>query len=448
LSISSKLFRLALPIIGLNVLAVLALAIDTAMCGHLPDADRALKALGYATQIVFLLMVLMMGLSIGAIALVARAYGAGIHERVNHLLFQSSMLTVIVGVSFGAAGNLLAPALLDLLGASRHVQGDALAFLRPMLGFIVFNYLNLLYAGILRSVGNTRLPFLIALAATAINVLVNYGLILGHWGLPAMGVAGAAWGTVAAQVFSVVAMVIAIRRGVVSGLWLPLKSEPIDRPLAKEMFSIGAPAAIDMVIMNVGSMTILGMLAHIDENTVAAHNVGLRVQSLAFVPGLGVAQATGALVGQALGARDADGARAVVRASLVLCTSVMTGLAVLLLVFDTPILAVFDVKPTTEVGAYTLTWMKVLAGSMPMFGVHLTFAGLLSGAGATRISLLINLLTTTVVQLPFAWLLAFPLGLLALGVWLSLPLAFAAKALLYIGVYRRGAWATLGAHVR
>jgi putative MATE family efflux protein len=293
-------------------------------------------------------------------------------------------------------------------------------------------------------VGNTRLPFLIALVATAINVLVNYGLILGRWGLPALGVAGAAWGTVAAQVFSVFAMVIAIRRGVVPGLTLPLEPARIDRSLANEMFRIGAPAAVDMVIMNAGFMAILGMLAHLDENTVAAHGVGLRIQSLAFVPGLGVAQATGALVGQALGARDAEEARAVVRASLVLCVSIMTGLGAVLLVFDDQILRLFDVHPATPVGAYSLLWMKILAASMPIFGVHLTFAGLLQGSGATRVSLMINFVTTAVVQTPLAWLLGFPAALAALGVWMAFPLTYLVKAALYVVVYRRGEWAMLG----
>jgi multidrug resistance protein, MATE family len=446
-SIFRRLVQMALPVIGLNLLAVLALAIDTAMCGHLPNADLALKSLGYATQIVFLLMVLMMGVSVGAVALVARAYGASLHERVNHVLHQATMLTVILGAIMGALGVLTAPLLLSALGATAEVQGLALAFLGPLLGCIVFNYLNLLYAAILRGVGNTRLAFLIALAATAINVLVNYGLILGRFGLPALGVAGAAWGTVLAQLFSVCAMIIAINRGAVPGLRLPLRIRPIDMPLARELWNVGAPAALDMVILNAAFMSIVGMLGRIDESAVAAHGVGTRIQALAFVPGFGVSQATGAMIGQALGAKDAARAREILRAGLMLCASLMTVLGAVILVFAVPLVRLFDIDPDGSVGSYSLLWMRVLGYSMPIFGIHIGFVGLLQGSGATRLSLMINFTTSIFIQVPLSWFLGFPLHLAAFGVWLAFPLTFVVKALLELWVYRRGSWARLGAQL-
>ena len=88
-TIGRELFRLAAPIVGLNVLSVLTLVVDTAMCGRLPNADDALMALGFSTQVVFLLLVAMMGLTVGTVALIARAHGAGDHERVTHLVRQS-----------------------------------------------------------------------------------------------------------------------------------------------------------------------------------------------------------------------------------------------------------------------------------------------------------------------------------------------------------------------
>ncbi len=126
-SIPRQLFRLAAPIIGINVLTVLMLAVDSALCGRLPGAEAAdaLAALGYATQVVFLLMVAMLGLIVGTVALVARAYGAGDHARVNHLLIQSTQLTIIVGVAVGVAGALLARPILVVLGANADVAAIA-----------------------------------------------------------------------------------------------------------------------------------------------------------------------------------------------------------------------------------------------------------------------------------------------------------------------------------
>lgn len=446
-SIYRRLFALASPIIGLNVLNVLALAIDTAMCGRLPNAALALKALGYATQVVFLLMVLMMGLAVGSVALVARAHGAGLAERVSHVVFQSSQLTVILSVVVAVAGNLAADVILELLGASDAVQAVALDYLRPILTLAVLNYLNILYAVVLRGVGNTRLAFMIALGATAVNVVANYGLILGNFGLPALGVRGAAIGTVLSHAFSVVAMIVAIRRGVVSGLFLPLRPRPVDRPLAAEILRVGTPAALDMVILNASFMAIIGMLGRIDEDAVAAHGIGIRIQALAFVPGMSISQATGAMIGQALGAGDTGSARQVFRASVVLCVLVMGALGAIIVALSGPIVGIFDVDPASGVGAYSVLWMKVLGYAMPIFGVHVAFIGLLQGSGATQTSLRINFLATIFVQIPLSAILAFPLAMAAFGVWISFPIGFVIKTLLEWVAYRSGRWARVGAHV-
>src|SRR6185503_13924490 len=102
-----------------------------------------------------------------------------------------------------------------------------------------------------------------------------------------------------------VLLVWLLRRGSVPGVELRLRPAPLDLPLARQLFRVGAPAALDLVILNGGLLSIVGMLGRIEQAAVAAHGIGLRIQALAFVPGLGVSQATGALVGQALGAGDA-----------------------------------------------------------------------------------------------------------------------------------------------
>ena len=145
--------------VGLNLLQVLALAVDTAMCGRLENAEHALSALGFATQVIFLLMVAMIGLTTGNVALVARAFGAKDHDRVNHLFRQSTLLIIYLAIAVAVLGNLAAPAILRALGASEIVLELGLDYLRPLLTFSVVYYLSILYGATLRGVGNTRLAF-------------------------------------------------------------------------------------------------------------------------------------------------------------------------------------------------------------------------------------------------------------------------------------------------
>lgn len=445
-SIPRRLFALAWPVIGLNVLTVLSLAVDTAMCGRLPNAAAALEALGFATQVVFLLMVAMMGLTVGTVAFVSRAHGAGDEERARHILHQSTQLTILVALVVAVVGNVFAPSILELLGARPEVVDLGLDYLRPLLGFTVFYYLNLLYAAALRGVGNTRLAFAIALASNGLNVVFNYGLILGNFGLPSLGVQGAAIGTVLSQALAAIAFIVMIRRGAVEGMGLPLRLARIDRELATDLARVGWPAALDMVILNAGFLSIVGMLGRLDGTAVAAHGVGLRIQALAFVPGLSVSQATGAMVGNALGADNVEEARSVVKASVALCTAIMTAIAIVLLVGAAPLVTIFDIALDTPLADLSIEWMRLLGLGMPIVGVHIALIGMLRGAGATNTSLWINIIGTTL-QIPLSYLLGFPLGLGPFGVWLAFPLSFVVKMGLGIAAYRRGHWAQTGSTV-
>ena len=183
-AIFRRLFDLAMPIVGLNVLSVLTLAVDTAMCGRLVDAEEALMALGFAGQLIFLLMVVMLGLTVGTVAFIARAHGAGGSERINHVLHQSILLTYLVSIGVAVVGNLGAGVAMEWLGADDTVRDLGVGYLRPLLTFTVFFYLNMLLAAALRAVGNTMLPFMIALVSNLLNIVLNYGLILGRLGLP------------------------------------------------------------------------------------------------------------------------------------------------------------------------------------------------------------------------------------------------------------------------
>jgi len=447
-SIQRRLFDLAWPVIGVNVLNVLALAVDTAMLARIDAAEDALTGLGFATQLIFLLMVAMMGLVVGSVAFSARAFGARDIARVEHVLVQATTLTVIVSALVAVFGNALAGPLLTLLGAEGPSYVAAIDYLRPLLTGVVFNYLTILFGAILRATGDTKTPFRVAFVMNGLNFAFNYGLILGNYGLPELGIQGAAIGTVAAQAVATGLLIFLLRRGVIAGVTLPLRPRGIDLPLARKLWRVGLPAALDMVVLNAGFLAIVGMLGRVDALAVAAHGVGLRIQALAFVPGLSISQATGAMVGNALGAGDVDEARAVTRAGVAMCTAVMTTLSILIIVGVDPIVMLFDIAPASELGAYSTEWMILLGACMPFVGPYIALVGCFRGAGATRLALRINTWTTFALQIPGSWLLGFPLALGAWGVWAAFPLSFLAKAI-WAGIdYRRGSWAVTGTEAK
>lgn len=444
-SVPARLLDLALPVIGLNVLNVLALFVDTAMVGRLADPEPALAGMSYAFQLLFLLMVGMLGLTVGSVASVARAHGAKDESRVVHLLHQSTQLTVLVGVSIAVLGTLAAPWLLTLLGAKGAHHEQALLYLLPLLIGVVFNYLNILFGAVLRGVGNTRLAFVIALGMNGLNVVLNYGLILGNWGLPSLGVQGAAYGTLTAQIVAVVAMVLALRSGAVPGVTLKLGLSRIDAAVVRDLVRVGTPAALDMIVLNAGFLSIIAMLARVDQTAVAAHGVGLRIQAIAFVPGMAISQSASAMVGNALGADTIDEAKRIVRAAMVMCFALMSTLALILWAFDGELLLIFDVAEGTSLGEATKTWILMLALCMPPVGIWLAYGSAFSGSGRTDISLSINAVATFFIQIPLSYVLGFTLGFGIAGIWAAFPVSFVVKALMGTLSYRRGRWARTGA---
>jgi putative MATE family efflux protein len=441
-----ELVRLALPVIGLNLLNVTALIVDAVMCGNLPNGEEALMALGFAGQISFLMIVIMMGVTVGAVALVARAHGARARDRVQHLLQQSVQLTLIVGVVAGALGVGITRPLLWMLGATPAVEDAAFTYLGPLMGTTVIVYLNILFGAVLRGVGNTRLALLVAIVVNLLNVLLNTVLIFGMGPVPSFGLAGAAWGTILAQLVGVLLTVYLLHRNAEPALELRLRWAPMDLPLAKELFRVGAPAALDMMIMNSALFVIIALLGRAEPLAVAAHGIGMRLQSFAFVPGLSISQATGALVGQGLGAGDVPRVREVVRASSWLAAGVLSAMGVLIILFAAPLIALFGAHPGSVLGDLTYTWMWLLALGMPLVGAHFAFVGLFQGSGATNTGLAINALTVFFFQIPLSLLLGPVLGFGPLGIWIAFPASYGMKLLLELWAYRRGRWAKVGVH--
>jgi putative MATE family efflux protein len=312
----------------------------------------------------------------------------------------------------------------------------------------VFTYLILLLAAVLRGVGNSQLAFRVALLQNGLNVAINLVLINGRFGLPGLGSLGAAIGTASSQAIAVLILVRQLQTGAVPGVhFVPRLVRP-DLTLARQLWRIGGPAALDMIILNASFISLVAMLGRIDNHAVAAHGIGLRIQALAFVPGMSISQAASALVGQALGRKDPDVARATWVAAVRLCLVVMGTLSAIVFVAAPWIVRIFDVHPDSAVGAYAVTWMRILGVGMPVVSIWIATSGLLQGAGDTKASLRINLFATLLVQIPASYLLAFPLGLGTFGVWLGLPIAAVARSIQGMLYVRTGAWMTAGGRGR
>src|ERR1700684_1774730 len=224
--IGTALIQLAIPIMLGNLLQTGYQLTDAFWVGRLGAA--AVAAVSVSFPVTFLVIALGAGLAIAGATLSAQYMGAARQDMVNHVAAQTMMMVAITSAVLGAAGYVLAPYLLDLLGVADDVYAGALGFMRVSFIGIIFVFLYAMFQALMRGVGETRMPLIIVLGTVILNFLFDPLFIFGWGWIPGQGVMGAALATLATQgLAAVLGMVIFLRgrHGIQLG-WRDFRPDP------------------------------------------------------------------------------------------------------------------------------------------------------------------------------------------------------------------------------
>lgn len=437
-----NVWRLAWPSVLTMLLQTFNSLMDTFFVGHLPNGAQALAATGVGGGIQFLLISLSMGASVGATALVARFTGAEDHPSAIRATGQALTLGVVMGVIFGiltyaARGSLIG----WLLDSNKSPEAAALCvqFVSVTLIATVPLFLINVAQGAFRGIGDTRTPLRITGIMIAIHTTLNFLLIYGQFGFPALGVRGAGIALMTSLFVGAVLFVFALWR---SALGAAFASENLAPHLewTKRILRIGVPAAIQGIFRALSMMVFTGMLARAAEGAsgVAALQIGIRAEALAFMPGFGYSVAASALVGQSLGAKDPKRAERYGWAATWQAMGVMVFMAIFFFVFSAPIARAF----TGDVIAQKLgsDYLRINAPCEPFLALGMALTGALQGAGETTLPTVVTLLTMWVIRLPIAQYLMFNRGLNARGAWISMCFSTVIYAVVIALWFRSGRW--------
>jgi putative MATE family efflux protein len=242
--------------------------------------------------------------------------------------------------------------------------------------------------GVLRGAGDSRTPMRVTALANLVNVGLAYGLIYGHFGLPALGAVGSAWATFLARTLALVLLLGALWRGKGgvsiggSGGWRP------DFSVARQVLSIGIPAALEQVLATAGFLVLALVVARLGTDTLAAQRITFNALSLSFLPGIGFGIAATALVGQSVGARRIAEGGAAARVATIWAVIWMSVIAALLVIFAPQVVGMFT--SDAAVIAAGVPGLRVLALTQPFWAVLFVQAGALRGTGNTRFPLIVT----------------------------------------------------------
>ncbi|MFI5402989.1 MAG: MATE family efflux transporter [Planctomycetota bacterium] len=437
----STLSRLAWPVVAAQLGFMSFALVDMAMLGRL--GAREMGAVALAETILFGTMMIAIGLVHGIDPLVSQAHGAGDGAAAGRALQHGIVVALLASVPVALAW-LHVDTLLALTDQSPDLAALGQSYATPQAWSVPFGLASIALRGYVQGRGIMMPPLYAILVTNLLNVFLNWVLIFGKLGMPAMGVEGAGIATAIARAAMLVVLALLVfGRGLHRGAWTPwsLKAFAI-RPT----LSIGVPVAVQLGLEAWAFNLSTQIAGRLGEATVAAHAVVLKLASFTFMVPLGISTAAATRVGNRIGAGDAPGAQHSAFVALGLGAGVMGVSALAFLLVPGVLASLLTTKQ--EVIAIALTIFPIAAAFQIFDGTQVVGGGILRGMGTPRPAAIFNLLGYFAVALPLGCTLAFRGHMGVRGVWIGLAAGLASVAVLlvawiaYRGPLRKGSAAS------
>ncbi len=424
---------LALPIVGSSLLERTVGIVDVFLVGGL--GASAIAAVGAGQLLVVFVSSVVAGLPVGTLVVVAQLWGAG---RTTDAAVGSRRVLAIgawVGTAAGLVGVISGAEAVALLGASAEVVTLAGPYLIIVFAAFPLTVLVTLLSSMLQGTGDTKSPLYVTALMNVVHLAIAYPTIYGLWGAPRWGLSGAAAAVAGSNLVGVLCLIVLARR---RGLLKPGPATEFVRAVAR----IGAPVSVDRTLQQ-GSQFVFAYVVLLYGTTAyAAHQVGLAIESLSFLPGVGFALAAATAFGRSLGARNLARARFQNLEANRLAVGVMAAMGVVFFFFPYVLLRVFTDDPAVvDLGTLFLQVVAVL--QVPL-AITMVFSGSLKGAGDTRFLLVVTILGAWAVRVPLALLFGYGLHLPLGAVWGVMVVDWVVRMALVLARYRSERWRDKG----
>lgn len=434
--ILSSLLSLALPIIFANILQSAYQLIDTFWLGRL-GAD-AVAAVSLSFPLLFLVLSLGAGLTLAGTVMVARYKGAENQQMVNFSSSQSIFLIFLTSILLAVLSYFAAGPLMKLIGAGSDIIDDSVKYFKvSSLGF-VFLFLFFIFQSLMRGIGNVMLPVYIVLFTVILNAVLDPLFIYGFGPIPGYGVAGAAIASVGTQAIASTIGLVILFRGK-QGIKISFSEMYFNMENLKKTFNIGFPASIEQSTRALGMTLMMVIVTSFGSDIVAAYGIGARMLSFIVIPALGLGIATTSLVGQNIGALKIKRTEKVAILSAKVAFFGFTALGLIMFLIAEPLTAFFIPNDPQVIQDGTL-FIKVMSLSFGFLGLQQVMNGTFNGAGFTKASMFISIMSLWIIRFPLAYILSYTFEMGPLGIWLSFPISNIIAGIVAFIYFRTGYW--------
>ena len=412
----STFVKIAWPALLESFLIGVIAFVDSLMVSSCGEA--AIAAVGLTGQPRLLFYVVLMSITTGVNAVVARRRGEGDREGANRTLMQTLPIVFILATLFFVISLFVAEPLLRFAGAKDDTIGMAIPYYNITMFGMIFTSISLCINAAHRGCGKTKISMTTNIAANVVNVIFNALLINGLFFFPKLGVTGAAIATALGNCVSAIIAIASLYRKdsylhMDFGKMLRHKFETL--PSVMKVFS---GSALEQIFLRIGFFLFVKMVADLGTKEYATHQICMNVMNLSFTVGDGLGIASASLVGQHLGMKREDKSLVYgkVGQRVGLCYGVI--LLTLFTIFGGNIVGWFSDDPMVIDTGIKL--MMMLAAICPFQISQVIFSGCLRGAGDTRYMAVVSMLTVALLRPILTYILVYPVAMGVLGAWVAI----------------------------
>ncbi|MDF2985888.1 MAG: putative efflux protein family [Eubacterium sp.] len=436
-----EIISMAWPSITEQILEMMVGMVSTIFMGRI--GTYAVAAVGMVNMLMGFMQTVFSGLSIGTTVVIARVSGEGNREDAKRALIQSGYMAILVGLIIVVPGRLFSLNILGLFfgGAEPEVFNAGISYFNIVLFNLPFLVLDIIISGAMRGAGDTKTPMVITGGVNILNLILNTVLIFGVPALhiPAYGIVGSAIAVTISRIVGVTVRILVLYNRKKLKLSLSLKEDYTIRPdMMKRIVSIGIPGFIEQAVMQGGFLVLQIIIVSLGTVAMAAYQIGINVNALAFFPLFGFAIANTTLVGQSLGAKDYEKAETYAYDSLKITMAVGFVLGIIMVIFSKHLAGMYsdDQLVIMESVAIVCTF-----GLMePMLAILNLCSATLKAAGDIKYVMVTSFvgLWTFRVGLSFILIKLFGMGLIAIMIGIFFD--FCSRSIMYLLRMNKGRW--------
>lgn len=412
--------------------------VDSLMVSSL--GSSAVAAVGLTTQPKLVGLALFFAANVSISALVARRKGEGDKKRANEIFVTFLLFIVAAAAVISCLTVTLADPIIRLCGSEADTHAPAVQYYQIIMGGMIFNCIQMGVNAAQRGAGNTRITMRTNLVSNTINIILNYLLIQGHMGFPALGIRGAALTTVSGTVAASFMSLWSVRRedNFVSLTYILRQRIHPGITAMKQIVHVGYSVFAEQLLMRIGFMMTSLMAAKQGTDAMAAHQVGMNVMSLSFSFGDGLQATAVALIGFSLGAGDPPKAREYGAICRMLGGCISVVLSVVYFFGGGWLYSLFFEE--AEIIAIGVQIMRIIIFVVLLQIAQVIYMGCLRGAGDTLYTAVASTISVTVIRTAGSWFFGYVLGWGIAGIWMGVVADQLARFLFASIRFKQGKW--------